>query len=288
MEVKDYNVKNADVAWCPGCGNFFILNVLKKTLAELDIEPRDLVIVSGIGQAGKTPHYLKCNLFNGLHGRALPAAIGIKSANSKLTVIAESGDGCMYGEGGNHFLHAIRRNPDITLIVHNNMVYGLTKGQASPTSSRGFKTPVQLKGVADEPFNPIAAALSQNISFAARAYCKDIKETTDILKKAVNHKGFALVDLLQPCVTYNKLNTYKWFDENTYYLRENYRSDNRVEAFKKSLEKEKVPLGVFYEKERETFDERVVSENIPAPLFRREVKSKRLIKLLESKKEAHA
>ena len=124
MDVKDYNLKNSDVAWCPGCGNFGILNILKKTLAELDINSRDLVIASGIGQAAKAPHYLKCNFFNGLHGRALPAATAIKTANPELTVIAESGDGCMYGEGGNHFLHAIRRNPDITLIVHDNMVYG--------------------------------------------------------------------------------------------------------------------------------------------------------------------
>jgi len=127
-----------DIAWCPGCGNFGILNVLKNALEDLEIVPGNLVLVSGIGQAAKIPHYLKTNFFNGLHGRALPPATAIKASNPALTVIAESGDGDMYGEGGNHFIHTIRRNPNITNIVHDNMVYGLTKGQASPTSSKGF------------------------------------------------------------------------------------------------------------------------------------------------------
>src|SRR3972149_1495466 len=149
-----------DIAWCPGCGNFSILKVLKDVLSELEISPEKLVIVSGIGQAAKTPHYLKTNFFNGLHGRALPAAIAIKASNPNLTVIAESGDGDMYGEGGNHFIHCIRRNPNITNIVHNNMVYGLTKGQASPTSQIGFRTPVQVDGVTLEPFTPLAVAIA--------------------------------------------------------------------------------------------------------------------------------
>jgi 2-oxoglutarate ferredoxin oxidoreductase subunit beta len=137
MEAHDFDMSNIDIAWCPGCGNFPILKILKQALAELETEPTNLVLVSGIGQAAKIPHYFKTHVFNGLHGRALPAATAIKAANPALTVIAESGDGDMYGEGGNHFLHTIRRNPDITNIVHNNMVYGLTKGQASPTS-HGF------------------------------------------------------------------------------------------------------------------------------------------------------
>lgn len=134
MNKNPFNLENAEIAWCPGCGNFGILNILKKSLAELEITPENLVMVSGIGQAAKTPQYLKTNFFNGLHGRALPVATAIKAANPELTVIAESGDGCMYGEGGNHFIHSIRRNPNITCIVHNNMIYGLTKGKASPTS----------------------------------------------------------------------------------------------------------------------------------------------------------
>ncbi|MHC4123505.1 MAG: thiamine pyrophosphate-dependent enzyme, partial [Planctomycetota bacterium] len=160
MNENIFDMCEVDIAWCPGCGDFQILRILKETLAELKLVPTDIVLVSGIGQAAKIPHYLKCNVFNGLHGRALPPATAIKAANPKLTVIAESGDGDMYGEGGNHFLHTIRRNPNITNIVHNNMVYGLTKGQASPTSQTGFKTPVQVNGVFLEPFNPLSVAIA--------------------------------------------------------------------------------------------------------------------------------
>src|SRR3989339_955191 len=170
MDIKEYDMPPTDIAWCPGCGNFSILPALKKALADLNINPQRLVIASGIGQAAKTPHYLKCNFFNGLHGRALPAAIAIKAANPSLTVIGEGGDGDMYGEGGNHFIHTIRRNPDITNIVHNNMVYGLTKGQASPMSRVGLKTPVQEEGVYEEPIQAMAIAISQSASFVARTF----------------------------------------------------------------------------------------------------------------------
>lgn len=203
-----FDMRNVDIAWCPACGNFAILDIIKQTLTELEINP--LAIVSGIGQAGKIPHYFKTNVFHGLHGRALPVATAIKMANPDLAVIAESGDGCMYAEGGNHFIHTIRRNPDITMIVHNNMVYGLTKGQASPTSQIGFKTPIQTKGVFLEPFNPIAVAIALDASFVARAFAGDKEQTKKILKKAITHKGFSLVDILQPCVSFNK-------DENTFF-----------------------------------------------------------------------
>ncbi len=209
MDTKVYDMEDIDIAWCPGCGNFYILKTLKQALVELEIEPQRLVMVSGIGQAAKTTHYFRCNLFNGLHGRYLPAATAIKAVNPELIVIAESGDGCTYGEGGNHLVHAIRRNPDITNIVHNNMVYGLTKGQASPTCQRGFQTPTQVDVVFLEPFNAIALAISLDASFVARAFAGDMEETKEILKKAILHKGYALIDLLQPCVTYNKLNTYR-------------------------------------------------------------------------------
>ena len=172
METKLFDMKDTDIAWCPGCGNFAILTALKGALTELGIQPEKLVVVSGIGQAAKAPHYYKCNLFNGLHGRSLPAATAIKAANPELTVIDESGDGCMYGEGGNHFVHAIRRNPDITNLVHNNMVYALTKGQASPTSLRGFRTPVQTEGVFSEPFNPLACYNGVRVK-GSRYYTRD-------------------------------------------------------------------------------------------------------------------
>src|SRR3989339_919299 len=173
MDIKEYDMPPTDIAWCPGCGNFSILPALKKALADLNINPQRLVIASGIGQAAKTPHYLKCNFFNGLHGRALPPATGIKAANPNLTVIGEGGDGDMYGEGGNHFIHAIRRNPDITILVHNNMVYALTKGQASPTSQQGYKTPIQVGGVYEEPFNPMAVSIALGAGFVARGFAGD-------------------------------------------------------------------------------------------------------------------
>ena len=160
-----FDVNNIDVAWCPGCGNFPLLNIVKQAITELKLDETNTVFVSGIGQAAKTPQYIKTHYFNGLHGRALPVATSIKASNPGLTVIAESGDGDMYGEGGNHFIHTIRRNPDITNIIHNNMIYGLTKGQASPTSPIGLITTLQLFGVINEPFNPISVAVSLNVSF---------------------------------------------------------------------------------------------------------------------------
>ncbi len=285
MSKTRFDLDNATIAWCPGCGNFGILNVLKASLAALQFPPEKLVLVSGIGQAAKIPQYLKCNFFNGLHGRALPAATAIKAANPELTVIAESGDGCMYGEGGNHFIHAVRRNPDLTCLVHNNMIYGLTKGQASPTSLRGFRTPVQVNGVLLEPFNPLAAAIALNVSFAARVYIKDIEQAGEILQQAIRHRGFALVDIFQPCVTFNHLNTYEWFQENTYYLEDDHDPSDRQAAFARAIETEKYPLGIFYRQtDKEPF-EAVLGEHLaggPRPLYQREPDRERLVKLWES------
>ena len=286
MDPKTYDMGKIDIAWCPGCGNFSILKILKDTLAELNIPPQDLVVASGIGQAAKTPHYLFCNFFNGLHGRTLPAATAVKASNPRLTVIAESGDGCTYGEGGNHFIHAVRRNPDLTHIVHNNMVYGLTKGQASPTSQMGFRTPVQAGGVFEEPFNPISVAIALDASFVARAFCADQEKTKEILKKAVQHKGYALVDVFQPCVTFNKVNTYQWFKEYTYYLEDSHDPSDRAAAFVKSIETERLPLGIFYmSPEKKSFEENtgVYSDN-PSPLHERKLPLDKLKVLIESKR----
>ncbi len=244
MSSSVYDIENLDIAWCPGCGDFPILDTLKQVLVELEIKPEELVMVSGIGQAAKTPHYMRANVFNGLHGRALSLATAIKAVNPNFTVIAHSGDGDMYGEGGNHFIHTIRRNPNITNIVNNNMVYGLTKGQASPTSKTGFQS--SLKTVTSEPFNPLAVAVALDASFVARAFAGDKDQTKEILKKAITHKGYALVDIFQPCVTFNKVNTYKWFKENIYYVDDNYDPTDRSAAFQKSIETEKYPLGVIY------------------------------------------
>ena len=282
MDSKEYDLGQIDIAWCPGCGNYAILNSLKQVIAELKISPQQLVVVSGIGQAAKIPQYFKTHYFNGLHGRSLPPATGIKAANPNLTVIAESGDGDMYGEGGNHFIHAIRRNPDITNIVHNNMVYGLTKGQASPTSETGFKTPIQINGVASKPFNPMSIAIALDASFVARVFAGDIKETKKIIKKAIQHKGYALVDIFQPCVTFNKINTYDWFKEHTYYLDSEYDVTNRIDAFKKSIEQNKLPLGIFYlNKNKKTFEQNLKTyKQNKKPLYKRQIKMDRIVKLI--------
>ncbi len=283
MDTEVFDMGDIDIAWCPGCGNFPILKILKQALAELEIEPRTLVLVSGIGQAAKIPHYLKTNVFNGLHGRALPAATAIKAANPALTVIAESGDGDMYGEGGNHFLHTIRRNPDITNIVHNNMVYGLTKGQASPTSQIGFRTPVQVSGVFLEPFNPLAVAIALDASFVARGFSGDVDQTKNILKKAINHKGYAVMDIFQPCVSFNKLNTYQWFKEHTYYL-EDHDPFDKQRAFEKATETHKFPLGIFYiNSEKSTFKEKIgIYQEKETPLYEREPDTQKLHNLIET------
>lgn len=276
--------KNIDIAWCPGCGDFAILRILKETIAELEIAPKELVLCSGIGQAAKTPHYLDCNVFNGLHGRALPAATAIKATNPKLTVIAISGDGDMYGEGGNHFISTIRRNPNIINLVNNNMVYALTKGQASPTTAKGFVTPVQNQGVSSEPFNPIATAISQDASFVARAFCGDAEQTKEIFKKAIRHKGYALVDIFQPCVTFNKINTYQWFRENTYYIEDSHDKFDKVKAFERAIENEKLPLGIFYINENKTvFEETPANQKITAmDIFeRRKNRKVKLQKLIQ-------
>lgn len=245
-QPSNYDIPNADVAWCPGCGNFGIMKALKTALAQLELPPQRVVIVSGIGQAAKMPQYVKAHMFNGLHGRSLPAAVAIKMVNPELVVIAESGDGCTYGEGGNHFIHTIRRNPDITNIVHNNQIYGLTKGQASPTTLRGQVTTLQIDGVYVDPFNPIAIAVALDASFVARTFSGYFDLTVEIFKQAIKHRGYALIDVFQPCVSFNKVNTYEWYRENTYILPSNYDPTDRAQAFKIATETKKFALGVIY------------------------------------------
>jgi len=287
MDIQAYSMGDIDMAWCPGCGNFGILKTLENALTEMEIEPKGLVMVSGIGQAAKIPHYMKCNAFNGLHGRALPAAVAIKAVNPRLVVIAESGDGDMYGEGGNHFVATIRRNPDITNIVHNNMVYGLTKGQASPTSQRGFVTPVQIAGVILEPFNPIAVAVALDASFVARAFIGDVDLTKEIIKKALSHRGYALVDIFQPCVSFNKTNTYKWFKDHTYYLEDSYDPKDRVRAFEKATDPTKFPLGVIYTNPKKaTFEGSLnVYAEDSTPVIKRERSLKKLQQFIDEKRK---
>jgi len=272
---------NTDIAWCPGCGNFNILKSLKQALDELKIEQEKLCLVSGIGQAAKTPQYVKTNYFNGLHGRALPVATAIRLANPELTVIVHSGDGDGYGEGGNHLIHTIRKNPNVTLIVHNNMVYGLTKGQGSPASQLGFKNPIQTEGVYVPPFNAIATAIALDISFAGRAFSGDVERTKEIIKLAIENKGFSLVEILQPCVSFNKVNTFMWFKKNSYYLNDDYNPEDKFDAFRK-VNEEKFPLGVIYKNSKR----KILEESIPVyetnkePLYKRTVDLRKLQKIV--------
>jgi 2-oxoglutarate ferredoxin oxidoreductase subunit beta len=252
FKPEDYLL--GETAWCPGCGNFQIREALAEALAELEIIPDQLLICSGIGQAAKMPHYIKANGFNGLHGRALPAAVGARVANNSLKVIVESGDGDSYGEGGNHFIHTIRRNPDLAHFVHNNQVYGLTKGQASPTSDPGMKTGVQVTGVILPALNPLALALVLGAGFVARCFSGEKEHLKETMKAAINFPGYALVDILQPCVSFNKVNTYGWYKERVYFA-ETGVGDDWNKALDLSRQwGDKIPLGIFYQQTRPTFE----------------------------------
>ena len=278
--------KEVDNQWCPGCGNFSILHTVKNSVRDLNWNPKNTVFVSGIGQAAKFPQYSGANYFNGLHGRPLPVATGIIASNPNLNVVVTSGDGDIYGEGGDHFIHAIRRNPNITLIVHDNMIYGLTKGQASPTSDIGLHTPTQPEGVYTEPINPIAMAISLGAPFVARASSGNPKHAQKIITEALQFKGLSIVDIFQPCPIFNKVNTYQWFNENTYVLDEAYNPVDRINAFEKALEMEKIPLGVIYRNDnRITFEESVGTYDTDSrPLFERNVDFSVIENLLEKRK----
>lgn len=259
-------------SWCPGCGNYMIRDALKKALEDLDIEPSKVVLVSGIGQAAKMPHYIGLNGFNGLHGRALPPAIGIKMSNKDLTVIVESGDGDTYGEGGNHFIHTIRRNVDIAHFVHNNQIYGLTKGQGSPTTALGQKTTLQFDGVKLNPINPLALSLTMGAGFVARGFSGDVKHLSKLMKEAILYKGYAHIDILQPCVVWNKVNTFKWYKDRIYKLDEDYDYTDFEAAYKKALEfGDRIPIGILYKVEKETYDQKFSFIENGKPLVKAEL-----------------
>jgi 2-oxoglutarate ferredoxin oxidoreductase subunit beta len=267
-------------AWCPGCGNFGILQALNRALIEMEIEPHQVLLVSGIGQAGKLPHYTRGNVFNSLHGRPIPPAIGAKIANPELIVIAVSGDGDAYGEGGNHFIHAARRNHDITYLVHNNQVYGLTKGQASPTSDVGFITKTTPYG-AVSPLNPIALAIVSGASFVSRGFAGDIDHLANLIKKGIAHRGFALIDILQPCISFNHKNTFQWYKERVYKLEdERYDPGDKKAAMEKAQEwGDRIPIGIIYQIKSLTYEEQLPPLS-KGPLVSQVVDSGRVEKLL--------
>ena len=242
--------------WCPGCGDYGVLSALKQALAELGKIPKDVAFISGIGCSGKISGYLHSYAFHGVHGRALPVATAVKLANRELTVIAAGGDGDGYAIGAGHFLHAVRRNPNLTYIIMDNQTYGLTKGQSSPTSQTGYVAGTSPDGNPDAPLNGLAVALAAGGTFLARGFSAHPKILVDLLKQAVNHEGFSLVEVMSPCVTYNKINTYAWFKENTYYVTDDtaYDATNRNRAFDILNVEGKMPLGVIYREQRPTFE----------------------------------
>ncbi len=254
----DLNYKISETAWCPGCGDFNIIESLKAALEKLEKKPHEVLIVGGIGQAAKTPQYINANGFCGLHGRALPPAAAAKIVNSGLTVIVDTGDGDSYGEGGNHFIHNIRRNVDITHFVHNNQIYGLTKGQASPTTDMGQVTDVQVAGTINEPLNPVLLAIALGAGFVARAFSGDMEHLTSIMTEAIKYRGYALVDILQPCVSFNKENTFQWYNKRVYKLDESYDATDRLKAMEKAMEwGNRIPLGILYKNEKPVFNDKI-------------------------------
>jgi len=243
--------------WCPGCGDWGIGMAIKKALVDLNYSPDQVAVVFGIGCSGNMNDFLNAYGLHSLHGRALPNAIGIKLANHNLPVLAVVGDGDCYGEGGNHLIHASRGNHDITVIVHDNRVYGLTTGQSAPTAPKGYRSKSTPLGLIEVPVNPLALALTAGATFVAQGFAGDLNHLVLILKEAITHKGFSLVNILQPCVTFNKVNTYQYYLKRVYKLDKDYQRDNFKLALEKALEvnEEKFPLGVIYQVKRPCYHE---------------------------------
>lgn len=251
----DKSFMTYETAWCPGCGNFSILKCLKTALEELGRDPSKVLMAAGIGQAAKTPQYISANTFCGLHGRSLPAATAAKIVNYDLTVIVSTGDGDSYGEGGNHFIHAIRRNADIAHFVHDNQIYGLTKGQSSPTTAEGHVTNAQADGNISHPINPVLLAIAAGAGFVARSFTGDAKHLTEMMKEAISYKGYALLDILQPCVSFNKVNTFSYYKERVYYLDSDYDPSDKASALTKAMEYgDKIPIGILYKTDQEDYN----------------------------------
>ena len=263
----------AQNTWCPGCGNFGILTSIKKALTDLEDDGLDLnkvAIVSGIGCHAKIVDYINVNSFYSIHGRVPPPMTGIKLANPELTVIGHAGDGDAYGEGIEHLIFSAKRNLDMTFIVHNNRVYGLTTGQFTPTSPPDFKGRSTPKGSPEEPLNPIELMLSAGATFVARGYTRNMEHLQSLIKTAVNHKGFSFIDVLQPCFTF--FNTYDYYNERVYEIsQKDHDASDRSEAFIKASEwaygeGDQIPIGIFYQVKKPTYEEKLLKGRIPVQL----------------------
>jgi len=263
MKPQDLATKEVNT-WCPGCPNFGILQASHRALAELvnekKISLKETVLVSGIGCSSKIYDYVNLNAFYGIHGRVLPVCLGIKLGNPKLTVIGHAGDGDTYAEGISHFIHNCRYNADVTMLVHNNQVFSLTTGQATPTTEKGFVDGSTPMGVKDAPINPLALAIEAGATFVARGYALNVPHLKELIKKAVEHKGFSFIDVLQPCIIFHK-HSVPYLNKNVYEMND-HDAGNRESALKKAgewdysySEDKKVPIGVFYETQKPVFDD---------------------------------
>lgn len=281
-QASDFNTTHFPT-WCPGCGDYSIWAGLKNALVKLGWEPHQFAVVYGIGCSGNMCSFVNAYGFEGLHGRGIPVASGIKMANHELPVIAVGGDGDLMGEGMGHFIHACRANHDLTVIIHNNQVYGLTTGQTAPTSQKGMKTKSTPTGVIEEQTNPVALALTAGATFVARGFSGDIPHLTDLIMRGVQHKGFSVIDVLQPCVTFNKVNTYQWFRERIYKLEEKgYEVTNKTAALARAFEdwNTHLPIGIFWQEEKPTYEDSIASL-AEGPLVKRDLSKMSIAKLLD-------
>lgn len=264
--MADFRVDKA--TWCPGCGDFTVLASLQKAAANIGLEPENVVIAAGIGCSGKLVQHFGSYGFHSLHGRSIPTATGIKLANHELTVIATGGDGDGYGIGFGHFVHALRRNIDLTYIVMDNHIYGLTTGQLSPTSKKGFKTKTSPVGSAEEPIHPVETAIVNGCSFVAQAFSGDVKQMTEVFEQGLKHKGFSLINCYSPCVTFNRINTYEWYKDQLKKVEDvpGYDPQDRISAVRVYQETDGLVTGVLYHEDRPVFHEAIPGglDNLPA------------------------
>ncbi|MFD0959560.1 2-oxoacid:ferredoxin oxidoreductase subunit beta [Paenibacillus chungangensis] len=251
---------NVKPNWCPGCGDFSIQAAIQRAAANVGLEPEDVAVISGIGCSGRISGYIHAYGFHGIHGRALPIAQGVKLANRELTVIASGGDGDGFAIGMGHTVHAIRRNLNITYIVMDNQIYGLTKGQTSPRSGEGFKTKSTPQGSIESTLSPLEIAMSAGATFVAQSFSSDLKGLTSLIEQGIQHDGFSLINVFSPCVTFNKVNTYDWFKENIVKLEDfpDYDPANRMMAMNKIMETEGMLTGLIYQdKSRRSYENHI-------------------------------
>lgn len=270
---KDFR-NNVKPNWCPGCGDFSVQAAIQKAAANIGLEPEEVAIITGIGCSGRLSGYINSYGVHSIHGRALPLAQGVKMANKDLTVIASGGDGDGYAIGMGHTIHALRRNMNMTYIVMDNQIYGLTKGQTSPSSAVGFVTKTTPKGNIEKNVAPLELALSSGATFVAQGFSSDIKGLTKLIEDAINHDGFSFVNVFSPCVTYNKINTYDWFKEHLTSVDdiENYDSTDKQLATKTVIEHESLVTGIVYQDKETPSYESQIKELDDTPLVKRDIK----------------